>query len=129
MKLKHTLKHYIKRHSKKYMEPNQTNTTQTISSRLHSISKKTWIIVGGAIVALAIACGLSYYLYKKAHTPPPIDPRLLKLQQLEASSKPVTTTIEQRTAQLQALQKSSKKVTTTQVERLAKLQALEASSK
>jgi hypothetical protein len=114
---------------KKHMEPNQT--TSFLKKDLGQASVKILSIIGGVVVLLIILGAFEYWHMDKIPAviaPQQGDPRIEKLQQLEASSKPVTATPAQRTTELQKLQASSKPVTATPAQRLAKLQALEKAS-
>ncbi len=123
------------RSRKKHMEPNQTNTTSPLSKQ-YTLSRKVWIIIGGVVVALAIAAGVTCYyryFYLTPISPAPVittpkEVRLQELEKLQAESTPVTATPIQRTATMQSLQKSSKSVKTSQADRLAELQKLQTSS-
>ena len=97
------------------MEPNQTNVTS-------SSKPKKWLIIVVGIVLIAV--GLTYwYIHKKENTPPK-DPRLEALEILEATSSPVTATIEERTATLDNLEKSSKPSSSSVDDRVNNLQNL-----
>jgi Tfp pilus assembly protein PilN len=103
--------------------------SQSPTKQLHTkhVSKILIVLIGILLVVL-IAGGYMYWRMVKIT--PVVAPKtpLEELQELEASSKPVTTTTAQRIADLQQLQKSSKPVKTSRDEQLTALQALEKSS-
>jgi len=98
----------------------QITTTQTQKTSYHK-KRKLVLIITGIILLLIVAVGAFWIIHH--HKKPRLSPQAT-LQQLDASSQPVKTTVQQRAAALSEMDKNSVHYVVTPQQKLNTLNAL-----